>query len=66
MGKSIYLLTERTQLLEHCAFHCLLHVSAVFGHHRADFKTCMEENNGMVASRAQLKEWKNFMQTSIV
>jgi predicted transcriptional regulator len=42
----LYLLSVRTQLVEHCTLSSnLLHVSAVFGHHQVDFTvTCMEKN----------------------
>jgi hypothetical protein len=43
MHNTMYLLSQRTRLLEHHAINChLLHVSAVFGRHQADFTTsCM-------------------------
>jgi len=35
-----YLLSERTELVEHYTFSChLLHDSAVFGHHHVGFTT---------------------------
>jgi len=39
----MYLLSQRTRILEHYAINChLLHVSAAFIHHQADFTTsCM-------------------------
>jgi len=37
---SLYLFSERTQLIEYYIFICLiLRVSAVFGHHQVDFTT---------------------------
>jgi len=40
IDQSLYLFSERTQLLEHIVLIChLLHVSAVFGHLQADFTT---------------------------
>jgi hypothetical protein len=46
----VYLLSVRTQLLEGHTFSCplLLHVSAVFGHHRVVFTiTFMEKNTDL-------------------
>jgi hypothetical protein len=51
----MYLLTERKQLSAYYTFNRLLHVSPVFGHHRADFTT---KNTKVVASHAQLKNRK--------
>ena len=45
VNQCLYLLSERTQLLEHYAFICYLpHVSAVSGRHQVDITTtCMEK-----------------------
>jgi len=40
----VYLFSERTELLEHCAFICHLRVVAVFDHHQVDFTMHMEKH----------------------
>jgi len=48
IDKSLYLFSERTQLLEHYIFIChLLHISAVFGHLQADFTIYMKNYTGL-------------------
>jgi len=66
MEKSIYLLTGRTQLLEHYTFNRLLHVSVVYGHYRANFTTCMEKKYRGAGLPCTVIKWKNIIRTSIV
>jgi hypothetical protein len=55
-NQCLYLLSERTQLLEHYAFICYLqHVSTVSGKHQVDFTTTnMEKHTKLEALLSQL------------
>jgi hypothetical protein len=45
-NQCLYLLSERTQLLEHYAFICYLpHVSTVYGKYQVDFTTTNTEKH---------------------
>lgn len=49
VNQYLYLLSERTQILERCTFIChLRHVSAVVGQHQVDFTTTYMGNNSEV------------------
>jgi hypothetical protein len=51
VNQCLCLLSEWTQLSEHCTFSChLIHVSPTFGHHQVDFTTYMEKNTERKAS----------------
>jgi hypothetical protein len=56
VNQNLYLLSERTQPLEHYAFICYLpHVSTVSGHHQVDFTTTnMEKHTELEAFLSQL------------
>ena len=57
INQCLYVSSVQTQLLELYAFDCplLLHVSAIFGHHRVGFTiTCMEEKTVVETSLSQL------------
>ena len=56
----MYLLSERMQLLEHYTLNRLLYVSAVIGHHRADFTTCVKEIPRWYPPTHSLKNGKSY------